>query len=92
MSILLLLLLLLLLCFYYYLVSCTLLQYCNKFTVMQIKLVVVVVVVVVVVGRNLNTRLTEDKRATRIVVWTITLLNGIIDLQTTLLTGIQLSD
>ena len=27
--------------YYYYLVSCTLLQYCKKFTVMQIKLVVV---------------------------------------------------
>ena len=30
--------------------SCTLLQYCKKFTVMQIKLVVVVVVVVVKTG------------------------------------------
>ena len=27
--------------YYYYLISCTLLHYCNKFTVMQIKLVVV---------------------------------------------------
>ena len=30
--------------YYYYLIICTLLQYCSKFTVMQIKLIVVVVV------------------------------------------------
>ena len=38
--------------FFYYLISCTLLQYCNKFTVTQIKLVAVVVVVVGNVKRN----------------------------------------
>ena len=41
--------------FFYYLISCTLLQYYNKFTVMQIKLVVVVVVVVGLSGVDTET-------------------------------------
>ena len=45
--------------FFYYLISCTLLQYCNKFTVMQIKLVVVVLGLTISNDLTWNAHITE---------------------------------